>query len=728
MKRLFALIGITCLSTLAVVLYFDSLVFVNALIAINVLFAVFFAFVKIKRKRRYSIAICAFTVMLSCVLFVFYQHNVYMPIVNNYSDNEIKFTGYVCDEVYQTSYNRYYYIQTNTVNGDVCRLKISLSSAEDLHIAPFEELEGTVVLQKTDSNHLISRNIYLTADAEDASILLKNGIIRKTSYYYAVKARTALKQSLDSLFDEKYSSLCKAVLLGDKQALSPKVRNDFSLTGTTYMIVVSGMHLSIIASFIIFLFKKITSNRFIISGSVILASISYMAITGFTFSVVRAGIMIIIAYCGKIIFRQADSLNSLGIAALLMCIQNPFVVGDAGLLCSFSATLGIVLWSERLMNFIVARANFKLKIIKYLINLLCVSVCAQIWVLPVAFIFFKKISLFTILLSVICSFPVSVLLVCSLISAILNLCPMFAFAATPFAFITKISAWIVLLYEDYYASIPYCSISTDSLYMYIWLGVTVLLSIIGLIIKNNRYLYIKCTIIISFVALGIGWSLSIIYNYYNPLLTVWSVGSGTTITVENGLDISFLSCGGKMSAYNDISEKIGNNYLSVKTIVVPQYSYKYTSYIKAIVSEFDETNILLYHSEENKSMGIMPDAFYYDDTELSIGLGSGVKTSVLCIDEVTYQLVESGSVKVLLIPDKGNVTVLPDDYLDVDYVVCDGLPENYNLLDCETIIFSGTYKKYKESYNSLREITEGVIRNNNNIKISLSDGGCNAEN
>ena len=127
-------------------------------------------------------------------------------------------------------------------------------------------------------------------------------------------------------------------------------------------------------------------------------------------------------------------------------------------------------------------------------------------------------------------------------------------------------------------------------------------------------------------------------------------------------------------------------------------------------------------------MGIMPDAFYYDDTELSIGLGSGVKTSVLCIDEVTYQLVESGSVKVLLIPDKGNVTVLPDDYLDVDYVVCDGLPENYNLLDCETIIFSGTYKKYKESYNSLREITEGVIRNNNNIKISLSDGGCNAEN
>ncbi|MEE1219214.1 MAG: ComEC/Rec2 family competence protein [Ruminococcus sp.] len=727
MKRLFALIGITCLSTLIVVFNFYSLNLIIALVAISIFTATLFFTIKLNKKRKSAIAVAAVVVLLSSLLFTYYQNYVYTPVANKYSDTEINFEGFVCEEVQQTSYNYSYYIQTDTINNEKAKIKFILYSDNKLNMKSFNEIAGTVVLHKVDADYLLCKGIFLTADNEDLSSLSVSDSIRKSPYYYAVSVRVALKDSLDSLLKSKYSSLCKAVLLGDKLSLSPKVKNDFSLTGTTFMIVVSGMHLSIISAFATFLVSKLTRNRFIISTLLILTTVFYMAITGFTFSVVRAGVMVIIAYCGKMIFRKADSLSSLGIAAIILCVQNPFVVGDVGFLCSFFATAGIVLWSDKMTDFLLSKVSLKSKFVNDFISAICVSVSAQLWVLPISFIYFQKTSLFTILISVICSPLVSILLVCSLVAAVLNMCGVISFLAIPFAFVCGASAEVILFLEDFYASIPFCSISTDNLYMHIWLVITILLTIVGFIIKSNKYLYTKCVIIISLITLCFGWAVNIVYNYFNPVLTVWSVGRGMTVTVENGLDISFLSCGGKMSAYNNISETIGKDYLSVNLAIVAKENYKYTAYINAIASEFDETNILLYHSNEYSDINVIAENYYYDNTEFRAELCYGVYSNVLCIDSVTYQLVQSDDIKILILPNNSDVSVLPDNYLDADFVICDKLPKNSNLLSCNSLIFSGTEYAFNKNYNSLKEITSDLILTDKNIKISLSNGGYNAE-
>ena len=68
--------------------------------------------------------------------------------------------------------------------------------------------------------------------------------------------------------------------------------------------------------------------------------------TGFPVSVVRAGIMLIIATMLFILVGSKDSVTSLSISAFLICLFNPTSIFDISLWLSVFATLGIIVFSE----------------------------------------------------------------------------------------------------------------------------------------------------------------------------------------------------------------------------------------------------------------------------------------------------------------------------------------------------------------------------------------------
>ena len=233
-----------------------------------------------------------------------------------------------------------------------------------------------------------------------------------------------MKNSLDMLLPEDYSTLCRAVLLGEKTALDSSVKNDFSLTGTSFLIVVSGMHLVIITSFVLLLVRKLTKNRFLITGFTTFTVIAFMAVTGFAHSVVRAGIMMIIVSFASSNLRIADSLNNLGFAAIVLTAFNPYAVADIGMLLSFSATTGIILWSRPIERSVLRFFHYKNKckdgfvgtvvyyikrLFKICVNMLSVSVSAFLWILPITAVAFNRISPTVILVSLLCEPFVSAL-------------------------------------------------------------------------------------------------------------------------------------------------------------------------------------------------------------------------------------------------------------------------------------------------------------------------------
>src|SRR5260370_14473115 len=80
----------------------------------------------------------------------------------------------------------------------------------------------------------------------------------------------------------------------------------------------------------------------------IIGVVLYTLLVGAGASVVRAAIMSSLALIAGRLGRQSWGLNTLAAAALVMTLQNPLVLWDVGFQLTGAATLGILLYGERL--------------------------------------------------------------------------------------------------------------------------------------------------------------------------------------------------------------------------------------------------------------------------------------------------------------------------------------------------------------------------------------------
>jgi competence protein ComEC len=162
---------------------------------------------------------------------------------------------------------------------------------------------------------------------------------------------TTLIQSLRATFDNALNqprffsddvrAALKALLLGEKQDLSPKVERAFQASGIYHVLVVSGQHVAILAGVLLGIF---TFLRFPRSISVLLAMsalLLYCLIIEGQPSVVRATVMTCCFLMVLTFDRDRSLLNSLSISALLILLVDPSWLFDAGFQLSFLAVLAI---------------------------------------------------------------------------------------------------------------------------------------------------------------------------------------------------------------------------------------------------------------------------------------------------------------------------------------------------------------------------------------------------
>lgn len=264
MKRLFGLIGFTFLFVLSAVFYsdFNEIVFaiIGSLGVLSVAVGIFLIASKKNKSFGKSLCVFAFAVIYSAGNMIGYSEYINNTVMNNYSDKEITASGYICDEIITTDSSCSFVIKTDKINGQPSDAKIQIISYSNVDAEPFEKVNFTAHTYKNNVNSQISHRIFLKSYSYDGFKIDVTGEKVTTFYSFAVSIRRAMKNSLDMLLPEDYSTLCRAVLLGEKTALDSSVKDDFSLTGTSFLIVVSGMHLVIITSFVLFLVRKLTKT------------------------------------------------------------------------------------------------------------------------------------------------------------------------------------------------------------------------------------------------------------------------------------------------------------------------------------------------------------------------------------------------------------------------------------------------------------------------------------
>ena len=192
-------------------------------------------------------------------------------------------------------------------------------------------------------NYLKSKKIYGTVTANKYKVLRNNKIDGLSNIINSIQSN--MKENINKVLNEEEAALCIGILVGDREAISEQTEDNFKKSNLTHMLAVSGSHITYIVNALSILLGK--TNRKFAKIFTIGVLIFFMALTGFTASVMRACIMGILVLLASITYRKADTINNLGISSFIIIVSNPYAIIDVGFLLSYGGTIGIVLLGDK---------------------------------------------------------------------------------------------------------------------------------------------------------------------------------------------------------------------------------------------------------------------------------------------------------------------------------------------------------------------------------------------
>ena len=139
------------------------------------------------------------------------------------------------------------------------------------------------------------------------------------------------------------AGLSRAILLGERYRLSPRMKRLFVDTGTIHVFAISGLHVMMVARTIALILSLLMlSNR--LAGVLALPLVAgYVIIVGAPPSSVRALIMAAVYFVAPLFWRRSDGVMAWGTAFLTMHMIRPQLITDVGSQLSFAVMLAILL-------------------------------------------------------------------------------------------------------------------------------------------------------------------------------------------------------------------------------------------------------------------------------------------------------------------------------------------------------------------------------------------------
>ena len=203
---------------------------------------------------------------------------------------------------------------------------------------------------------------------------------------------------VEALFPPPEAPLLDGILLGLDKGLPPAIEDAFRRTGTSHIIAISGFNMAVLAGLFAGLFGRVFSRWW--ATLIALAAMAlYTLLVGGGTAVVRAAIMSSLSLLAVQIGRRSSGLNSLLLAAGVMCFFNPDLPWDVSFQLSFAATLGLVVYAARLEGFFRRRVERWLPlavagpVTALIAENILFTLAAQAFTLPIIFYHFGRISL-----------------------------------------------------------------------------------------------------------------------------------------------------------------------------------------------------------------------------------------------------------------------------------------------------------------------------------------------
>lgn len=347
-------------------------------------------------------------------------------LIADHREEAIPVEGW-CEKVsYTTDFACGYEVCLTAVNGRSVSLKAVLTTEYNSDIAAGETFSVMAVLAELEDDpynsidtrlYRLSKGFVLEVLSHDSTGLEITGQrdISLIGRLEALNRRLSARLRLILLGDE--GDLAAAVFLGNRNHLDPHFRWQMRRLGVTHLLAVSGLHLSVVMNLLRFLLNRTRIRRytkFFIQG---ITAIAYMALTGFSLSVVRSTVMLLLSYAITVAGQRSRPSTNLFCTMALIVVVNPPAILDMGLNLSFAATLGLTTGAGSFRRWIrkIPGKHLPAHLLRGALESLSAGLVCVLYTLPLSCLYFGEFSPAS---------PLATMLLTPMVHVILFLTPM----------------------------------------------------------------------------------------------------------------------------------------------------------------------------------------------------------------------------------------------------------------------------------------------------------------
>ena len=437
--------------------------------------------------------------------------NSYELIINDYKINDKTITIYFDDIIGK------YYIDNDD---EIKNFKSNYSFGDKVYI------EGEISVPNNNTipnnfnykDYLYHKYIYYIVKIDKIKMISKNDNI-------FLNIKNSIYKRIDAI---KYNDYLYAFILGKSYYIDSEVLNNYKINGITHLFALSGLHVSMFSSIILFILKKIKLNEKLSYLITSLFLIFFAFIASFTPSIVRSVLFFILSSINNVYYLYIKPKYLLYIVFSILIFINPFYIYDTGFILSFCISFFILLFNE------------KNKINNNLLSILVISILSTLSSLPIIINMSYEVNilgfinnLFFIPYVTYIVFPLSIIVVfISKLSFILN------FLIIIMEYISKVSSNILNIKLIF----PKMSLFLIIIYYVLLILIVKKINLKKIFIIYLSFLYFRC---------------DFDKNNYVYFIDVGQGDSALIVTKNN------------KSILIDTGGKVGSNYSLMKSNVIP---------------------------------------------------------------------------------------------------------------------------------------------------------------
>ncbi|MEM1485543.1 ComEC/Rec2 family competence protein [Oscillospiraceae bacterium PP1C4] len=416
---------------------------------------------------------------------VLYDAAVLTP-ARQYEDTTQTLRGVVIDQIDYTTYSE---ILLKTDRTDVpsgledVRIRMVVNAALDADLGDVVKCKMKLTCKDERRSSLYAKNIRFEGSIAGAFVTEET---RSEDFDVSLaRYRSAISSHITQQLTGDEGAVLAGMLIGRSENILPDIRYNYARAGISHLLSVSGLHLAILVGLIDCVLRNLYLSRRQRSLLIIVVVVAFMGLTGFSQSIVRAGIMMILCVSAGLFGRDSDSLNSLGFALVAILTVNPYAAFSVSLQLSYLATMGIGAFSGPLTDWCSRRficlpayqLRESYKWVFMLLQSMSTTVCACLLTAPLVCWSFGQISLVSPLVNLIILPLEPIALGCGLLCGFTGFFPQAQLLNRMLGLPAGIAIKAINQTAAWWSSLPFAAVSVHNEYVIFWMAAVIVIGV-----------------------------------------------------------------------------------------------------------------------------------------------------------------------------------------------------------------------------------------------------------